>query len=68
MEPQQQPSRTEVRITISVGPEDNILGHDEVWVISHAERLSVQDDLLPGVIMAMRVAKSRLAHEASDAR
>jgi len=29
----------EIRITISVGPEDNILGHDEVAIVHHVEQM-----------------------------
>jgi hypothetical protein len=61
MASQSQPSRTEIRITVSVGPEDNILGHGEVAIIHHAENasaLTLQDAIEEAMHRAMGILKA----------
>jgi hypothetical protein len=55
----QEPSRDEVRITISVGPDNNILGHDEVCIFRHVEA-EPEEFTVQRVVEAVRAAMLRI--------
>lgn len=46
----------EVRITVSVGPEDHIIAQEEIFIFRHAERMT-ELGLLQAVQDAVQLAK-----------